>query len=128
MIRKNYVVRGQDVDDCMVMEDTAYLTCALRLVYHFLFEKGYSKERLNTLKLDLMVKDFKLISYKKLMFTEQFSLEMSYCYKKEMMNIKSHYFNSENFLCAEMTLEVYWFNYNCGQIIAVPKPLRDSIS
>lgn len=124
MIRKNYVVNGEDVDDCMVMEDASYLSYALRLLHYFLFEKGYSKEKLNRLKLDLKAGDYGLVSYKKLMFTEQFSVEMNYCYKKEMLNVKSYYFNSQNFLCAELNLKVYWCNNNCGEIIAMPKQIR----
>lgn len=123
MIRKNYVVKGEDVDDYMAMENEAYLSYSLRLLYHFLFEKGYSREKLNTLKLGLKEGNHALTSYKNLMFTEQFSVEMYYFYTNEKLNIKSSFFNAKNELCTDLTLEVNCFDYNLGEVIAVPQQI-----
>lgn len=123
MIRKNYVVKGEDVDDYMVMENTSYLSYSFRLLYHFLFQKGYSKEKLNALKLGLKEGNHTLMIYKNLMFTQAFSVEMDYCYSNGNININSYFFNAQNVICADLILEVNWFDYNRGEIIAVPRQI-----
>lgn len=128
MVRKNYVVTGEDVNDFMVMENTAYLSYALRMLYHFLFEKGYSREKLNRLQLGLQEGNHTLIYYKKLMFTENFFVEMDYCCKNEKVKMKNRFYNSQKELCAEITQEVEWFDYNLGMVIPAPRQLVFSFS
>lgn len=53
MICKNYIVSGEDVNDSMIMEDSAYISYTLRLLYHFLFYNGVSREKLNGLHVEL---------------------------------------------------------------------------
>ena len=88
MICKNYVVTGEDVNDFMVMENASYISYTVRLLYHFLFHNGFSKEKLNTLNLDLREGNHELICYKDLMFTEHFLVEMKHCYIEDKINIK----------------------------------------
>lgn len=78
MICKNYVVTGEDVNDYMVMEDSAYSSYTLRLLYHFLFHNGFSKEKLNQMHLGLQEGNHELVSHKDLMFTEKFLVEMKH--------------------------------------------------
>jgi hypothetical protein len=123
MICKNYVVTGEDVDDFMVMESNAYISYTLRLLYHFLFANGFSKEKMKTLQLSLQGGDHVLVNYKNLMFTEQFSVEMKHCCIDDKINIKSYFFNSKNECCAEVTKEVEWFDPVRKIVIASPKQI-----
>lgn len=123
MTSKNYVVTGEDVNDVMVMENTAYISYTLRLVYHFLFDNGFSKEKLNALHLGLQEGDHILVCYKNLMFTEQFSVEMNHFYIDEKINIKSYFFNSKKECCAEVTKEIEWFDHIRREVITAPKQI-----
>ncbi|TDW47300.1 hypothetical protein EV144_105319 [Flavobacterium sp. 270] len=123
MICKNYVVTGEDVDNVMVMESAAYISYTLRLWYRFLFDNGFSKEKLNALHLGFLEGNHELICYKNLMFTEQFLIEMKHCYIDDKINIKSCFFNSKNECCAEVTKEVEWFDSIRREVIAAPKQI-----
>ncbi|RUT72176.1 hypothetical protein D0817_00730 [Flavobacterium cupreum] len=123
MICKNYVVSGEDVNDNMVMESTAYISYTLRVLYHFLFENGFSKERLRTLQLGLQEGHHALVSYKDLMFTESFFVEMKQCYIADKIIMESYFFNSKNECCAAVTKEVEWFDPVRSKVIATPKQI-----
>lgn len=123
MICKNYVVTGEDVNDFMVMENTAYISYTLRLLYHFLFHNGFSKQKLNALHLGLQEGHHELVCYKNLMFTEAFFVEMRHCYIDDKIKIKSCFFNSKKECCAEVTKEVEWFDSISREVIAGPKQI-----
>jgi hypothetical protein len=121
MICINYVVTGQDVNDDMEMESTAYISYTLRLLYRFLFDNGFSKEKLNAKHLGLQVENHKLVCYQNLMFTEPFFIKIeNYCIG-DKIKIKSCFFNSKNECCAEVTKEVEWFDYVRKKVIPTPK-------
>lgn len=121
MICKNYTVAGEDVNDGMVMESTAYISYTLRLLYHFLFANGFSKERLRALQLGLQEGNQELICYKDLMFTEAFFVELKHCCIADKITVTSSFFNSKNECCAAVTKEVEWFDPVRREIIAAPK-------
>ncbi|QOG00927.1 hypothetical protein [Flavobacterium sp. MDT1-60] len=123
MICKNYVVTGEDVDDVMVMESNAYISYTLRLLYHFLFNNGFSKEKLNASHLGLQEGNHVLVCYKNLMFTEPFFVKMENCYMDDKIKIKSCFFNSKNECCAEVTKEVEWFDSIRREVIVAPKQI-----
>jgi len=123
MICKNYVVSGEDVNDFMVMENTAYISYTLRLLYHFLFDNGFSKEKLNALHLSLKEGNHTLVCHKDLMFTESFFVEMKHCYIDEKISIKSYFFNSKNECCAEVAKEIEWFDSTRMKVIETPKKI-----
>lgn len=123
MICKNYVVSGEDVNDFMVMESTAYISYTLRVLYHFLFENGFSKERLKTLQLGLQEGQHALVSYKDLMFTEPFFVEMKQCYIADKIIMESYFFNSKNECCAAVTKEFEWFDPVRSKVITTPKQI-----
>jgi acyl-CoA thioesterase FadM len=123
MICKNYIVSGEDVNDFMVMENTAYISYTLRLLYRFLFDKGFSKEKLKTLNLDLQEGNHELVVHKNLMFTEHFFIKMQQCYLDDKIHIKSFFFNSKNECCAEVTKEVEWFDNIRREVVASPKQI-----
>lgn len=128
MISKNYIVTGEDVNDGMVMESTAYIAYTLRLLYHFLFDNGFSKQKLNTLHLSLKEGNHELVYYKNLMFTEPFFIQMKHCYIADKISIKSCFFNSKNECCAEVTKEVEWFDPIRSEVIGVPKQILKHFS
>lgn len=123
MICKNYVVTGEDVNDFMVMESAAYISYSVRLLYHFLFYNGFSKEKLNTLNLDLHEGNHELICYKDLMFTQHFFVELKHFYIDDKIRITSSFFNSKNECCAEVTKEVEWFDPIRRQVVETPKQI-----
>ena len=123
MICKNYVVTGEDVNDSMVMESAAYISYSVRLMYHFLFYNGFSKEKLNTLNLGLHEGNHELICYKDLMFTQHFFVELKHFSIDDKITIKSSFFNSKNECCAEVTKEVEWFDPIRREVIETPKQI-----
>lgn len=120
MICKNYVVSGEDVNNFMVMEDTAYICYTVRLLYRFLYENGFSKEKFNALHLGFQEGNHELVCYKALMFTEPFSIEMKHCKIGDKINVKSCFFNSKKECCAETSIEIQWFDYINREVIAAP--------
>ncbi|PKB14972.1 hypothetical protein [Flavobacterium sp. 5] len=123
MIYKNYVVTGEDVNDDMEMQSSAYISYTLRLVYRFLFDNGFSKEKLNALHLGLQERNHVLVCYKNLMFTERFFVEIKHCNINEKINIKSYFFNSKFECCAEVTEELEWFDHVQREVIDTPKQI-----
>ena len=121
MIYNDYVVTGEDVNDDMEMQNSAYQSYTLRLVYRFLFHNGFSKVKLNALHLGLQEKNNVLICYKKLMFTEHFFVEMEHFCIDDKINMKSYFFNSKNECCAEVTKEVEWFDHIRNEVVSTPK-------
>nr|WP_294786194.1 hypothetical protein [uncultured Flavobacterium sp.] len=120
MICKNYTVTGEDVNDFMVMENTAYISYTLRLLYHFLFTSGFSKEKLNALHLGFQEQKTMLVLHKDLMFTESFTVKIKYCRIDDTINIESSFYNSKEECCAEVTNEIKWFDTMRNEIIVTP--------
>jgi len=116
-------VTGEDVNDSMVMESAAYISYSVRLMYHFLFYNGFSKEKLNTLNLGLHEGNHELICYKDLMFTQHFFVELKHFSIDDKITIKSSFFNSKNECCAEVTKEVEWFDPIRRKVIETPKQI-----
>lgn len=120
MICKNYTVTGEDVNDFMVMEHTAYISYTLRLLYHFLFTSGFSKQKLNALHLGFQEQKTMLELHKDLMFTESFTVKIKYCRIDDTINIESSFYNSKEECCAEVTNEIKWFDTMKNEIIVTP--------
>ena len=123
MICKNYVVAGEDVNDVMIMENDAYISYTVRLLYSFLFDNGFSKQKLNALHLGLQLGNHELICYKNLMFTEHFFIKIENYWIDDKIKIKSCFFNSKNECCAEVTKELEWFDHIRREIITTPKQI-----
>ncbi len=124
MFRKKYKVKGNDVDDFMVMRTSAYQTYIYSILDSFLFEKGYTKKKLGHLKIGLQQCKEEFTYQKQLMFTQDFFLNIEFLNVEDNIpktNIKSRFFNSNNELCAISNTELYWFDYTSKKIIAPPK-------
>jgi len=128
MYRRTYQVKGEDVNDFMVMQNFAYLTYASRSLESFLFEKGYTKRKLGSLKMGLQERSGELIYQKHLMFTQIFSVNLEFSVitdNKGKMSVKHNFYNEKNELCAMVINELYWFDYSCGEIVAPPKKIME---
>ncbi len=124
MFRRTYKVKGEDVNDFMVMQDFAYHSYTSSILAAFLFEKGYSKHKLNALKIGLQKCDEELIYIKHLMFMQHFFLNLEFpdvTDNKQKINVRSRFFNVKNELCAMAITQLYWFDYDRCKIIEPPK-------
>ena len=128
MFQRNYKVEGNDVNDYMVMQNTAYLKYSAKIVETFLFVKGYPKLKMNTLKVGLEKKNDEILQYKQLFFTQAFSVELVFkniLFTNQKMTVTIHFYNQEKELCATITRELYWFDYTSWQIISPPKSIAN---
>lgn len=128
MFQRNYKVEGNDVNDYMVMQNTAYLKYSAKIVETFLFVKGYPKLKMNTLKVGLEKKNDEILQYKQLFFTQAFSVELVFkniLFTNQKMTVAIHFYNQEKELCATITRELYWFDYTSRQIISPPKSIAN---
>ena len=131
MFQRNYKVEGNDVNDYMVMQNTAYLKYSAKIVETFLFVKGYPKLKMNTLKVGLEKKNDEILQYKQLFFTQAFSVELVFkniLFTNQKMTVAIHFYNQEKELCATITRELYWFDYTSWQIISPPKSIANCFS
>ncbi|OEK07850.1 hypothetical protein A8C32_15320 [Flavivirga aquatica] len=111
MFRQKYKVQGEDVDDFMVMENTAYFNYSTSIFNIFLSEKGYSKRKRDALKIILQESKECFIRRKDLMFTQEFFVNLELFdidNAKQKLNIRSRFFNANNELCAITIGELYW--------------------
>lgn len=125
MITKNYVVIGKDVNDYMVMQSEAYLSYTLRLLYCFLFQNGFSKEKLNTLHLGFKEGTHRILSHQNLMFTEHFCIELKHCKIDDKIIVNSRFFNQKKECCTEVSIEFEWFDYVRSETIPTPKKILE---
>ncbi|SHI41490.1 thioesterase family protein [Aquimarina spongiae] len=126
MIRKKYKVTGKDVDDFMIMHGGAYQAYIYAILDSFLFEKGYSKRKLDHLKVRLQKCKEEFTYQKHLMFTQDFFLNMEFLSTAEDLSkiyVRSRFFNSNNELCAVSNTELYWFDYHQKMAVAPPKDI-----
>ncbi|MFK8061242.1 MAG: thioesterase family protein [Polaribacter sp.] len=124
MFQRTYTVKGEDVNDFMVMQNTAYLKYASKLVETFLFVKGFSKLKMNTLKVGLQKKNDTIKQHHNLMFTQSFSVELKFKelgFCEQKMQIEVLFYNHKKELSALITRELFWFDYNSWQNIKPPK-------
>jgi acyl-CoA thioesterase FadM len=124
-------VNGEDVNDFMVMQNTAYLNYSSKIVETFLFVNGYAKLKMNTLKVGLQKKNDQIKQYNQLLFTQTFSVELEFKnlgFCEQKMNISVHFFNQNKELCATVNREIYWFDYASWETIAPPKTIAKFFS
>ncbi len=129
MFRRTYKVKGEDVDDFMIMQDFAYYSYASSILKSYLFEKGYSKHKLNTLKIDFQEFSQKIIYQKHLMFTQSFFVNLEFIGTNnngQKINIRNRFFNTKNELCVTASTQLYWFD-NSKEVIAPPKPIIEHV-
>ncbi|MBU3012107.1 thioesterase family protein [Polaribacter vadi] len=126
MFQRNYKVNGKDVNDFMVMQNAAYLSYSSKLLETFLFVKGFTRLKMNALKVGLQKKNDKIIQYKPLLFTQSFSVDLEFksiAFSNQKMNVCIHFYNDKKELCTTITRELFWFDYTSWQTISPPKTI-----
>jgi len=131
MFKRNYTVKGEDVNDFMVMQNFAYLKYTSKLIEIFLLDNGFSMLKLNDLKIGWQKNNDQLKNSRKLMFMEAFSAVMEFHTSKTIENhihVVVRFYNSKNELCSTVNTELNWVNYNNWEIIHPPKGIMKYFS
>lgn len=126
MFQRNYTVKGEDVNDFMVMQNAAYLSYSSKILETFLFVKGFTKLKMNALKVGLQKKNDQIIQYKPLLFTQAFSVDLEFkniLFSNQKMNVSIHFYNDKKELCTTITRELFWFDYTNWVSITPPKAI-----
>ncbi|MFD2566060.1 thioesterase family protein [Pseudotenacibaculum haliotis] len=126
MFIRNYKVKGEDVNDFMVMQNFAYLSYSSKLIEVYLFEKGFPRLKLNSLKIGWQKSNDQLINHKHLMFTEPFSAHLHFdrmLESEEKIKVYIDFYSKDQELCATLETELHWFDYNTWKFITPPKNL-----
>lgn len=113
MFKKTYKVKGEDVNDYMIMQDYAYNSYIILSIQSLLFENGYTKQRLCSLKKGTYSYTKNTIDRKHLMFTQSFSINQEFLdidNYQQKVKIRSRFFNTNNELCLIVVSEFYWFD------------------
>ncbi|SEK50614.1 hypothetical protein SAMN04487910_0681 [Aquimarina amphilecti] len=130
MFRRNFKVKGEDVDDYMVMQDTAYIEYTSSILFAFLFEKGYTSKKREHTHFNMQKSIGSLIQRKHLMFMQDFFINLeliSIDTNKQKLNIRNRFFNSNNELCVTTNTYLYWMDSNQQEIIIPPKKIIDRL-
>ena len=126
MFVRTFKVKGEDVNDFMVMQNFAYLEYSAKLLEVFLFEKGFSRLKLNRLKIGWQKTNDRLVNKKQLMFTDSFTVRLNFSDEK-LNNLSRRmfvdFYDNKNELCASLITELTWFDYNLWQKIETPRKI-----
>ena len=128
ILRKKYKVKGEDVDDFMVMNKAAYYSYIRSLVYNLLAEKGISKRSKDLIKIELSRSDGEIIKLQDLMFMQNFFLNLEVVTiptDKKQIYVKSRFFDTNNELCAMVTSHFYWFDQYTEVVSISNKSVQD---
>ena len=128
MFQRKYSVKGEDVNDFMVMQNVAYLKYVSKLVDTFLFNKGFSDSKLISQKIGLQKNNDQIIQKKHLMFMQPFSVKLEFVglnKNSNKMNIKVHFYNVNEELCSTVVRDFFWFDYASWKVIKPPKKIAE---
>ena len=126
MFVRNYKVKGEDVNDFMIMQNFAYLSYSSKLIEAYLLEKGYPKMKLNSLKIGWQKSNDQLLNKKHLMFAQEFSVRLNFdCNQIDENTIKTYidFYNNKGELSATLTTDLQWFDYESWELITPPKKI-----
>ena len=126
MFVRSFKVKGEDVNDFMVMQNFAYLSLASKLIEVYLYEQGFSKLKLNTLKIGWQKINDTLINKKHLMFAEPFTVQLNFTdliIDKKSTKASVDFYNSKNEFCAKLITDLQWFDYNTWKVISPPEKI-----
>ena len=126
MFIRNFKVKGGDVNDFMVMQNFAYLAYSSKLIEVFLLEKGFSRLKLNSLKIGWQKVNDVLINKKRLMFAEPFFMQLHFKNENRVdatTRISIDFYNAKNELCATLAAELQWFDYSNWEVINSPEKI-----
>lgn len=124
MFKRNYTVKGEDVNDFMVMQNFAYLKYTSKLIEVFLLDRGFSTLKLNNLKIGWQKNNDQLKNARKLMFMESFSAVLEFDTSRNLSDhthVIVRFYNFEGELCSTVSTELHWVDYSNWEIIHPPK-------
>lgn len=123
MFIRNYRVKGEDVNDFMVMQNFAYLSYSSRLIETYFMENGFPQMKLNSLKIGWQKSNDQLQNKKPLMFTQNFSVRLNFDTDTNTEYIKTFidFYNERNELTATLTTDLSWMNYDNWEQIKAPQ-------
>lgn len=124
MFQRNYRVKGEDVNDFMVMQNAAYLNYSSKILETFLFVKGFTKIKMNALQVGLQKKNDQITQYKPMLFTEDFSVSLEFksiAFTNHKMSVSVHFYNAKKELCTSISRELFWFDYTAWETVSPPK-------
>lgn len=130
MFSKKFKVKGEDVNDFMVMQDEAYHQYTSILLKSFLLEKGYDKHKKSFLTTTVKESIESLTFRKKLLFTQQFFVNLAPVItdnEKNTLYVKSNFFDINNTLCAITIAKLNWLDETSKQIITPPKKILNRL-
>lgn len=125
MIKRNYKVKGDDVNDFMVMQNCAFLHYSSKMITLFLSELGISTSYLNSNAIGWLKENDQILNYKKLMFSQEFSvcLQLQSGIKKTCMHLTVEFYNSEMDLAAKVASDLSWIDYKTWSLTSPPNKL-----
>lgn len=126
MFTRQYKVKGDDVNDFMVMQNAAYLKYGSKLLETFLFVNGFTNLKRNTLKVGIENRNDNLLQFKPLFFTNSFLMTISFknvAYLSNKMEVEINFFNSKDELTATLHREILWFDYENFKPLTPPKKI-----
>lgn len=126
MIQREYTVKGEDVNDFMVMQNFAYLKYTSKLIEIFLLEKGFSQIKLNNLKIGWQKNNDQLKNNEKLMFMERFTAVLEFDSSGnsgDHTKVMVRFYNTSGQLCSVVSTELQWIDYDNWELIAPPKKI-----
>ncbi|WP_405206688.1 hypothetical protein [Aquimarina sp. LLG6339-5] len=126
MFRRNFKVKGEDVDDYMVMQNSAYIAYTSSVLLAFLFDKGYTDKKRNKTKFSVQESIESLTQRKHLMFMQDFFINVELiCIDNDCqkLTIRNRFFNANNELCATINSYLYWIDGVHQEIITPPKKM-----
>lgn len=72
MFQRKYQVKGEDVNDVMLMQNHAYVKYGSKIIEIFLLDIGYSKQKLQKLNVFWQKENEQLLKFDNLFFTQFF--------------------------------------------------------
>lgn len=124
MFQRNYTVKGEDVNDFMVMQNAAYLNYSSKILETFLYVQGFTKLKMNSLQVGLQKSNDQIQQYKPLLFTQPFSVNLAFesiAFSNHKMKVSIHFYNAKKELCSTITRELFWFDYSSWEAVSPPK-------
>ena len=128
MFTRNYTVKGEDVNDFMVMQNKAYLKYTSKIMDTFLHVNHFTKLKMNTLQIGLQNNNDEITQYKPLLFTNSFSVALdckSLCDSSSKMQVTVYFYDNNEEMCGLVSREISWFNYKTWQVEHPPKVIRN---
>lgn len=127
MFYRNYKVRGEDVNDFMVMQNFAYLSYSSKLIEAYLLEHGFSQLKLNSMNLGWQKSNDHLRNKKHLMFAQSFTARLNFGEGVQNKTIVAHidFYNDQQELVATLTTELSWFDYAEWKFVSPPRQIEN---